>query len=79
LAASGRLFPIATMIMLIVLIVVLLSYIPSIREWFGDGMPSITSSMKAESPYIELVREFFGLLISAAAIAYYVVRGRRIG
>lgn len=37
--------------------------LPSFISWVGDGMPTITGSMKAESEYIELVREFLGLLI----------------
>ncbi len=57
-----------------VLIMATLTYIPDIINWFGDGMPSITNSMKAESPYIELVREFFGLLISVFVVGWYVLK-----
>lgn len=38
--------------------------VPSAISWIRDGMPSIVESMKASSPYVELVREFLGLLIS---------------
>ncbi len=48
-----------------------LGYIPDVISWVKDGMPSIASSMKAESLYIELVREFFGLLITAGAFIFY--------
>jgi hypothetical protein len=41
-------------------------------------MPSITASMKAESPYIELSREFFGLLLCAIAALYYLIKAKRI-
>ncbi|NJK83793.1 MAG: hypothetical protein HC912_08225 [Saprospiraceae bacterium] len=41
---------------------------PDFMQWFNDGMPSIVSSMKAESPYIELVRETLGLLLSLFAL-----------
>ncbi len=47
----------------VILIIWWLLYIPDVIQWFQDGMPSITGSMKAESMYIELVREFFGLFI----------------
>jgi len=60
-----------------VLVVSLLTYVPAVIDWFSDGMPTITGSMKASSKYIELVREFFGLLISIVAVGYYVWRGRR--
>lgn len=40
---------------------------PGTMQWINDGMPSITASMKAESPYVENVREFLGLLIALIA------------
>ena len=40
------------------------SYIPDVFSWWKEGMPSIASSMKAESPYIENMREFLGLVVS---------------
>ena len=42
--------------------------LPGTIEWIQDGMPTIVDSMKASSPYIELVREFLGLLISLIAV-----------
>jgi hypothetical protein len=39
-------------------------YVPDIFQWINDGMPSVMGSMKAESLYIELVREGGGLLMS---------------
>ncbi|WP_235297715.1 transmembrane 220 family protein [Portibacter marinus] len=38
--------------------------LPGTIAWIRDGMPTIVESMKASSPYIELVREFLGLLIA---------------
>ena len=32
---------------------------PTFAQWIGDGMPSITGSMKASSPHVELAREYF--------------------
>lgn len=52
-------------------------YIPDVISWFQDGMPNIADSMKASSPYIELVREFFGLLISLVAMTYYLTLSKK--
>jgi len=38
-------------------------YLPDFITWLNTGMASITDSMKAASPYIELVREFLGLVL----------------
>lgn len=41
-----------------------------VRDWIIKyKQPSITESMQATKPYIEKTREFFGLLIIAAALA----------
>ena len=47
---------------------------PAFAQWMSDGMPSIVEKMEASSPYVELVREFLGLLISLAALIYHYVR-----
>lgn len=49
---------------LVFLLVYMMVLLPGMIQWINDGMPSITSSMKAESPYVEKVREFLGLLFS---------------
>ena len=49
---------------------------PPFWAWVQDGMPSITESMKAESAYVELVREFLGLVICLAALIFYYIRAR---
>src|SRR6478735_2788427 len=38
-------------------------YAPSLIKWITEGMPSITGTMKANSPFVELIREALGLLI----------------
>lgn len=45
-------------------------WFPEVLTWFELGMPSITGSMSAETPYIEYVREFMGLLICISSMAY---------
>lgn len=55
----------------------LYSSVPDVMQWYADGMPSIIGSMKAESKYIELVREFFGLFISIATLIFYFIRANK--
>ncbi len=74
----GRHFLIGSAALLIFYIVWMMTYIPHMQSWISDGMPSITASMKAESPYIELSREFFGLLLCAIAALYYLIKAKRI-
>ena len=47
------------------------SYTPHIFHWIKDGMPSITGSMKAESPYVEMVRESLGILLILLVLGFY--------
>ena len=49
----------------------MISYYPEVISWIQNGTPSITGSMKAESPFIEFMREFLGLGICAVALGYY--------
>ncbi len=49
------------------------SYVPDFWHWVQMGMPSIVETMKADKPYVELTREFLGLLIAAAGCAWLLV------
>ena len=49
----------------------MLSYMPEVISWINNGTPTITGSMQAESPFIEFVREFFGLLICLITLVYF--------
>jgi len=60
-----------------ILTVALISYVPELMDWMNDGMPSITNSMQASSPYIELVRESLGLVISLIAMIAYLLIAKR--
>lgn len=51
--------------------------VPDFISWVTSGMPTITGQMKAESPHVELTREFLGLLISALTLVAYAVSLRR--
>ena len=52
------------------------TYLSDFISWVGDGFPTITGSMKAESPYVELVREFLGLTLTLGALGWYYSRSR---
>ncbi len=60
--------------LLLLLTIGLATYLPSIYQWLQDGMPSITSEMKADTPYVEWVREALGLLISVVVVVLYQFR-----
>lgn len=44
--------------------------LPEFINWVSMGMPSITEKMKAEAPHIEYAREFLGLLLGLAVVAW---------
>lgn len=44
--------------------------LPDFLDWLNTGAESITQSMKAEQPHIELTREFLGLLICALTLGF---------
>ena len=67
----GRYFNKAGRIFLIIFVFTGLLYIPDLWTWISSGMPSITESMQADKPLVELMREFFGLVIIMLALLYY--------
>lgn len=57
-----------------------LSLLPDFVDWVRMGAPTITGQMKAESPHVELTREFLGLsLVIAALLAITPLRALRDG
>ena len=50
-------------VLIAVLVYLLYTYVPDIQQWVKDGMPTIVTDMKADTPYVELVREGLGLVI----------------
>lgn len=49
-----------------------------VLSWYRDhGAENIAQSMKADKPWIESSREFFGLLILAAAVGLNLLSGRK--
>lgn len=60
-----------------VLILLFILAVPDFINWAKDGFPSITETMKAESPYVELVREFLGIFICLIYLGSVLFLGRK--
>lgn len=78
LAAFGKYFPVvyAVAVSFYLIYAIWLFFTKDgVRDWiFKYHRPSLVESMQATRPYIEQVREFFGLLIVSGALAmnYFV-------
>lgn len=59
---------------LIVYLIWFISMVPNFTHWLKNDMPDITGTMKASNPEIELMREFFGVLICIAALVWLVFK-----
>lgn len=55
----------------VIYIIGMLMYTPELISWIRNGSPTITGTMQAESPFIEFVREFFGLGLCLIGILWY--------
>jgi hypothetical protein len=75
-AAFGKFNRWANLLVMAACIYLLTPLFPPFVQWVKDGMPSITESMKASSPHVELVREFLGVAIALAVVIFQYVRGR---
>lgn len=73
LAAFKKIYPAIYLLLIgfyLVYAVILFFARDGVRDWIVKyNKPSIVESMQATKPYIEKTREFFGLLIVAAALA----------
>ncbi len=56
-----------------------LFYIPDFIDWIKMGMPSLVETMKAEKSYIELAREFGGLVICDVVLFWQYLRTKKGG
>lgn len=65
-------------ILLVAYIIGMLSYYPDVISWIKNGTPSIANSMQAESPFIEFIREFFGLAICVIALWFYYFKTKKL-
>lgn len=77
LSLAKKYFPLLPLIGAIVCLAGLIYLSPDFISWIGEGMPTITGQMKAESPHIELVREFLGFVIAGTAYFFYYRAHRR--
>lgn len=57
-----------------VIIITTAFLLPDFINWLKMGMPSITSSMKAEEPHIEYTREFLGLVLCLGVLIWQLWR-----
>jgi Transmembrane family 220, helix len=69
LAAFGRSFRPTLWATALVSAVWMALLIPSVITWIQDGMPSIVTTMKADKPWVELVRECLGLFLNLVSSA----------
>lgn len=69
-AAFGRGDHRLTLALGLALLIWAVTMLPGLIDWIGLGMPSITGSMKADSPHVEVVRECLGLLIAVASLGW---------
>jgi len=78
LTASGRYLPKLILGTILLTIFGLGWYLPDFVAWLQSGMTSITSSMKAETPHVELVREFLGLVLVLVTLVWLYWSGKKI-
>jgi Transmembrane family 220, helix len=52
-------------------------WLPDFLDWVKLGRPNIAGHMKAETPYIEFAREFFGLLVCVLTLGWQLWRVRK--
>ena len=51
--------------------------VPGVIDWFQEGMPDITGAMKAETPSIEITREFLGHFTVLATLAFHYFHAKK--
>jgi hypothetical protein len=61
---------------MVICVVWMATLLPDFIHWIQMGAPNIAAEMKATEPYIELTREFLGLFIAGAALAWHFFRAR---
>ena len=73
-AALGRLYRPAVWVWLAAAVIWAATLFPDFMNWINMGEPSIVESMKAETPWVELTREFLGLVIAALGCIFLLAR-----
>ena len=75
--AIGLYFPKLILVAIFFTLLGIGCYFPSFINWIKNGMDPITSSMKAETPYIELVRECLGLVLILVTLIWLYWSGKK--
>ncbi len=75
-AALGRLYRPAVWVWLAAAVIWAATLFPDFMNWINMGEPSIVETMKAETPWVELTREFLGLVIAALGCVFLLARKR---
>ncbi|HQU57534.1 MAG: transmembrane 220 family protein [Phaeodactylibacter sp.] len=76
-AAFGRYHQYLIYLGIGVVLIWMATLLPDFINWIKIGMPTITGSMKAETKYVELTREFLGLLLCGLALGWHWKGARR--
>jgi len=76
LAALGRMNRLAVWLTLAAAAIWAATLLPDFMNWIRMGEPSIVETMKAEQPWIELTREFLGLVLAALACGFLLWKNR---
>lgn len=77
LAARGKYNSTLILIGLSILSIYTLLYVPDFIDWIKMGMPNLVETMKAEKMYIELAREFGGLIICDAVLVWQYFQSKK--
>jgi Transmembrane family 220, helix len=76
LAALGKMNRLAVWLTLAAAVIWAAALFPDFLNWIRMGEPSIVETMKAEEPWIELTREFLGLVIVALGCGFLLWKKR---
>ena len=77
-AAFNRYNMWAILLGLAVVVFELFRQFPGFAQWIGMGMPSIVDEMKATTPYVELAREYLGLVLCLIVLIFHYARFTRV-
>jgi Transmembrane family 220, helix len=77
LAAQNRLYRPALWVWTIGATVWAATLAPEFVAWLRMGAPSIVETMKAQKPWVELTREFLGLVLVVACCAWLLRKTRK--
>ncbi|GJM33077.1 MAG: hypothetical protein DHS20C18_20780 [Saprospiraceae bacterium] len=77
LAAFGKYYRPVLLGGLLICVIWVGTLVPDFINWVKMGTPNIAEHMKADTPYVELTREFFGLLICILALVFLWRRSRK--